>query len=866
MKKRLLPLALLLAAGLIVTGCSNGTTSASEVPSSSSAITYTVDITNKEELMAEWHLGESDRSISLTCSPGVVKDVLGKDLLVTSSNTAVVSIINNKMAHTVGVGEADIVATYHGVEAKVHVTVLDKRGEPQMIDATIKEVLAAITSDNQHLQKYHVSGEVKAWASGKTDGTKYGNIYINDGTSDEDLYVYGCTATATALAWDDDAGKYVFTNPQDFLTNAVTKDIKIGDTVEMEIDTLMYNTTKEGEGIVKKVTPATGVLPTAITVSGVPAEVEVGYYYPASLTFAPETCSEKQVTWTSSDAAKAGVDTKGGVYGVAAGEGVSVTATSVKAPTVSGKADFKVIANKNPECEPQALAAGQFKGGCVQSTNHKNLYVKASITDKGYIETTTKGGSEGLVFDVVANGEAFSIKVGDKFLGYDASLSGKIKLVDALESAISFIMVEGTKVMKTTIDEVDYTLATYGTYETFGLSKLSYVLDADNNVIPSQNPFHLYVKDAPVDPTVPEPEVIKDKTLAQIAAIPADEEMTKKYELSVKVSDLGSKRTGADKFGNMFVTDLDGENEITVYGATATASALAWDGGSKYGFKNPQDFLTNDKTKVIGVNDTLKIQCVKTHYNDTQELYVIVLEVTPGVRPALTGINVTGDDEVAVGGEVTLTASPVPYSATLGEVTWSVTAGADFVALPEVKTGASIKVTGVAEGEATIKATCGEFLKEFTLTVKTPAPAFEGISMTESNLGLGAYVADEKTATVDTILIGYTGVGGYGDGVQFRYNHKTTGSSTLYNKGEIADGIEKIVFNWNQAKSLTSAKVKVSFGTTSECSDYEVEVALAADTFVYTATPNAATYKYFKIVASASGGQYYSSIDVYFAD
>lgn len=715
MKKRFLPiLATALFATAVLVGC--GETD------------YTVAITNKDALTAEWHVKDAARKVDFTVSPEINYDDAYKagNLKVVSSKPEIVSV-NKYMISPVAAGSSDVSVeyTYNGKTAldKVTITVAAEQGEPAMKDATVKEVIDAIADNNQHKQKYHITGVVKAWQSGKTDGGDYGNLYINDGTAEGDgLYVYGCTATASSLVWNNESKKYEFTNPKDFKTNDVTKVIKIGDTLEMEIDTLMYNTTKEAEGIVKKVTPAPGVLPTKIEIDKVPDEIEVGYYYPASLKFEPAECNEKDVTWASADAEKAGVDKKGGVYGVAAADAVKITATSVKAPTVAGEKTVKVIANKNPECEPQDLAAGDFKGGCVQSTNHKNIYLKASITDKGYIETTTKGGSEGLTFTVVPSNSNFVIKVGDKYLGYDSSLSGKIKLVDALTDALEFSMVEGTKVVKTVIgsgdDATDYTLATYGTYETFGLSKLSYVLDDNKNVIPSQNPLHLYVKDAPKDPSVPEPALVTDKTLAEIIAVPKEQEMTKKYEISVKVKDLGSSKSGADKYGTLYVTDLEGNNEVLVYGATATATALAWDNVSKYSFKNPQDFLTNSMTQNIGVNDILKMHIVKTSYGDTNEIEGIVLEVTPGTRPTLTGIDIKGESEVEVDKTVTLKAAPVPYSATLGDVTWSIKSGESYVSLPETKTGASIVVTGVAAGEAVLTATCGTFTKDFTLTVK----------------------------------------------------------------------------------------------------------------------------------------------------
>ena len=77
---------------------------------------------------------------------------------------------------------------------------------------------------------------------------------ITDGTTD--LVIYGCSATATALAWDG-AGEYAFSNPQDFLTNEVTKDLKLGTEITMKLIRADYTkndvTTIQGTGIITAV-------------------------------------------------------------------------------------------------------------------------------------------------------------------------------------------------------------------------------------------------------------------------------------------------------------------------------------------------------------------------------------------------------------------------------------------------------------------------------------------------------------------------------------------------------------------------------------------------------------------------------------
>ena len=103
-------------------------------------------------------------------------------------------------------------------------------------------------------QLYELTGKITKWAAGKEDGTKYGNFYLSDDEGTTEVYVYGITATATALVWSGADGKYIFTNPQDFLTNENTKDLTIGSEVTVRLTRCDYTdkegvTTIEGTGI-----------------------------------------------------------------------------------------------------------------------------------------------------------------------------------------------------------------------------------------------------------------------------------------------------------------------------------------------------------------------------------------------------------------------------------------------------------------------------------------------------------------------------------------------------------------------------------------------------------------------------------------
>ena len=122
--------------------------------------------------------------------------------------------------------------------------------EPAVANKTVTEFVAL---ENNKKAAYSVKATIKAWKNDAAD--KYGNMTITDGTTD--LVIYGSSATATALAWDG-AGEYAFTNPQDFLTNEVTKDLKLGTEITMKLIRADYTnkdgvTTIQGTGVITAV-------------------------------------------------------------------------------------------------------------------------------------------------------------------------------------------------------------------------------------------------------------------------------------------------------------------------------------------------------------------------------------------------------------------------------------------------------------------------------------------------------------------------------------------------------------------------------------------------------------------------------------
>ena len=120
-----------------------------------------------------------------------------------------------------------------------------------MDDATNKEASYKIT--------VIVLGWGKSLTSYDTTANKYGNMIVSDLESLNKIVVFGATATISALVWDSTNGKYTYTNKQDFLTNAITKSINIGDTLELIVIRDSYNGNTQLNAIVTKVTPKPAV-------------------------------------------------------------------------------------------------------------------------------------------------------------------------------------------------------------------------------------------------------------------------------------------------------------------------------------------------------------------------------------------------------------------------------------------------------------------------------------------------------------------------------------------------------------------------------------------------------------------------------
>ena len=103
-------------------------------------------------------------------------------------------------------------------------------------------------------QLYSITGVVSGVAN-----RQYGNMYISeDGSKENEFYLYGLTATETAMTYDKSTGTYTYNNPQDFSKNEKTKDIKAGDTITVTFKLDEFKGSPQGNAILESVQYAPG--------------------------------------------------------------------------------------------------------------------------------------------------------------------------------------------------------------------------------------------------------------------------------------------------------------------------------------------------------------------------------------------------------------------------------------------------------------------------------------------------------------------------------------------------------------------------------------------------------------------------------
>lgn len=231
-----------------------------------------VTISNKDQLTAEWRVGEGARYLELKGSPddaSIRQAIADKKLSISTSDSTVVAV-NGFYLNIIGEGEATIALTLNGkVQDSVAIKTL---GKLQAAGYSVSQVL---NFENSKKEAYYVSGKISRMYKDATTPGINGNFYLQDLETEDEILVYGLSANESALTFDETKGEYKFKNDQVFNTDLRTKDLTIGSTITLKCIRTDYKGTKEISGVfqglhktVKEILAAENEKSTLYTVSG----------------------------------------------------------------------------------------------------------------------------------------------------------------------------------------------------------------------------------------------------------------------------------------------------------------------------------------------------------------------------------------------------------------------------------------------------------------------------------------------------------------------------------------------------------------------------------------------------------------------
>ena len=181
---------------------------------------------------------------------------------------AVLKNYHNQIENLLPLTEDDITVLEEGLDWVEH-------PEPEVTVRTLAEFIAG---ENVKTVAYSVTAQIKAFKNGETKD-KYGNMTITDGVND--LIIYGATMTASALAWDKYGSTYIFTNPQDFISNEESNAIEVGATITMKLIRADYTkndvTTIQGTGVITNIGGGEDPLPEPVDLISLTDASLLGY-------------------------------------------------------------------------------------------------------------------------------------------------------------------------------------------------------------------------------------------------------------------------------------------------------------------------------------------------------------------------------------------------------------------------------------------------------------------------------------------------------------------------------------------------------------------------------------------------------------
>ena len=215
----------------------------------------------------------------------------------------------------------------------------------------------------------------------------------------------------------------------------------------------------------------------AAELSGINLPANVGTATVVDLPLAGANYTDVAISWTS-DSANAVVGTDGKLTISLADEATTVTLTATLTcgdKTVTETFEIAVAAKPNVvNVVVDAPVVGEEYYFMVYQANlGRNLFITGEMD--GYYFATTSDIEAAVKVKVVDAGEGkYDLMVGDKYLGIEASGTYiNVKYLDTAPEG-KFVWNTEYKTFTTTVNDTEYYFGTYGTFQTFSASKLSY--------------------------------------------------------------------------------------------------------------------------------------------------------------------------------------------------------------------------------------------------------------------------------------------------------------------------------------------------------------------------------------------------------
>lgn len=338
---------------------------------------------------------------------------------------------------------------------------------------------------------------------------------------------------------------------------------------------------------------------------------------------------------------------------------------------------------------------------------------------------------------------------------------------------------------------------------------------------------------------VEEPAVL-NATVAEFKA--AEYSTGVAYNVTATVKYWKNQSSAKDQYGNMVLTD--GTNELTIYGSTATASALSWDKHSSYIFTNPKDFLTEQATADLKLGDQVTMKMIRSDYNGSVQGSGVITNIVPSITIELDHSSL--EVKLNSTGQLSATISSESYSATWMSDNGAIATVNNSGLITPVKAGETV-ITAFVDLDADGVLDANEPSAQCSVKVVNPASSLAS-SLFEADLTGVASVTSGFTITTannEHKTDGYYQDKGTADSAVSSFVVK--GQSALFafepvsiefsailgagsNREELNHNVE-VCYVDSDGEEIVSSKVVLTTGLTKSPAEYSITLPFNADAY-----------------------------------